>query len=684
MLLFCLAFIPNSNAQRQITDLESNSDMGMDSRPDSTSNNDPDFVPVDIRAWNIDERFGNIFETKVDTLSHLFQNSNHPEGVEGEYSTLGNVGSPRLSRIFMNRKPMSNFLFTDPFDMFFVDTDKFTFYNTKSPFMNVTYNWCGSNNTGDDHVKVIYTNNAGKRVNIGGIFDYIYGQGYYANQSTSFMNASAWASYLGDKYNFHFYYQHNFMKLSENGGITDEDYITNPEKMTTNYGSSDFPTHLSSTWNRQEHNIFYFNHHYNIGFYKTIAPVDTAGVVDSTKIQEVFVPVSKIFHTFKLNQMMRNYLSTNTPENYHSYSYLPGDSTNDRTKMFYMKNIVGLSLCEGFNKWAVFGINAYAGFEHSKYTIPDSLNRAGFQYAARLDNVSTTENNVLIGGQVIRSQGKFIRYNVNAEYMFGDSNGQFEIEGHAEANIPILGDTAKVFANAYIKNLQPSYYFRHYHSKNAWWDNDDADKEFRQRIEGVISIPHTKTKLTVGFENIKNFCYFKNTGTILNPESNAPIITNSISALQSKKAIQVATVSLRQDFALGILHFDNVVTYQHSSDQKVLPLPDLSTYHNLYIKFKIAKVLNTEMGADVKYFTEYEAPDYSPVMGQFMNQHDSKCIKIGNYPLISGYANFQLKRARFYVQYYHANQTTGRYFWAPFYPMNPSGVHFGLSWNFYD
>ena len=95
-------------------------------------------------------------------------------------------------------------------------------------------------------------------------------------------------------------------------------------------------------------------------------------------------------------------------------------------------------------------------------------------------------------------------------------------------------------------------------------------------------------------------------------------------------------------------------------------------------------MLKTELGADLKYFTEYYAPDYSPVMGQFTTQNTAKREKIGNYPLISAYANFDLKRTRFYVQYYHANQKDGRYFWAPGYPINPSGIHFGLSWNFYD
>ena len=661
-------------AQRIISELETNSDMSMDSRPDSIKKKSNKVVPNDVRAWTVDETYGNITPTYVDTLHHFYQNTDLPEGITGHYNTLGNVGSPRMSRIFMERPQMSNFLFTDPFDMFFVTTDRFRFYNTKSPFMNVDYKWCGSKTTGDDHIKVTYTNNAGKRTNIGALFDYIYGQGYYDNQSTSFMNASAWASHLGDKYNFHFYYTHNFMKMRESGGIENEEYITNPEAMPTKFGSSDIPTYLSNTWNRQEHDILFFNHHYNIGFYRT-------EIVDSTTTRDIFVPVSKIFHTIKLQNMMRNYRAYTEREDYHSYTYLPGDSTQDRTKNFAVKTLLGISLCEGFNKWALFGLNAYVGYDYNRYSLMDIRGNAD---APLLYNRKYHENNVLVGGQIIRSQGTAVHYNINAEFVAaGEHIGQFDVNAHGELNIPILGDTAQVAVNAYVKNTAPSFYFRHYHSKHAWWDKD-FDKEFRQRIEGVITIPHTGTKITAGVENLKNYSYFQNNGTVLNPNTDNAIVTNNVTPAQCGTNIQVVSLNLTQNLTLGIFHFDNDITYQTCTNKDVLPLPALSTYSNLYIRFKIAQVLKTELGADLKYFTEYYAPDYSPVMGQFTTQNTAKREKIGNYPLISAYANFDLKRTRFYVQYYHANQKDGRYFWAPGYPINPSGIHFGLSWNFYD
>ena len=680
LFIFFALFVHSSHAQRIISELETNSDMSMDARPDSAeTKKKKKIVPNDVRAWTVDEKYGNMSDADVDTLHHMFMNTDLPEGIEGHYNSLGNVGSPRQSRIYMERPITPDFIFVAPFDMFFVDTDNFRFYNTKSPFMNVTYNWNGSKNTGSDHVKVLYTNNAGKKFNFGGIFDYIYGRGYYDTQSTSYMNASAWASYIADKYNFHFYYQHNFMKTAENGGIEDEGYITNPENMARELTSNDIPTVLSQTWNRQEHDVVFFNHHYNIGFYRDEE-------VDSVTTKEVFVPVSKIFHSVKLRNMMRNHRAYKETENYHSYTYLPGDSTQDYTKYFNMKTLLGVSMCEGFNKWAMFGLNAYVGYEHNRFVLPDSTRYGGLytNKTGLVDNQSYKEHNILVGGQIIRTQGTTVHYNLDGEFVVaGEDVGQFEVDGHAEVNIPLLGDTAQVALNASIKNIGPSFYFDHYHSKHAWWENE-MENEFRQRIEGVIDIPHTHTKITLGVENIKNYCYFQNTGIALPTSDGKSVVSNNVSPMQCSDNIQVVSANLRQYFKLGILHWENDITYQTCSHSDVLPLPVVSLYTNLYLRFKIAKVLKTEFGADMKYFTEYNAPDYSPVIGMFMNQHQQKKEKVGNYPLLSVYANFDLKRTRFYVMYHHFNQSDGRYFWSPNYPMNPASIRFGLSWNFYD
>ncbi len=676
-LILLLLLLPvMASAQRVIGDLESNTDKSMipeDSVDDKKKENK--IVPVDVRAWTIDEVYGNRTIATIDTMQHLFQNTNLAEGIRGHYNHLGNLGSPRLNRIFMERNDNDEFIFLRPFDQFYVPADKFLFYNTRSPYLNATYNCVGSKETGDDHVKVIYTQNAGKRINFGGLYDYMYGQGYYANQSTSYMGASGWASYLGDKYEFKFYYTHNFMKMAENGGITDESYITDKESMSSNVKSNDIPTYLSNTWSRQEHDIIHFNQRYNIGFYRETG--------DSTNIQEEFVPVTSLFHTVKLRYMRRNYRAYTTPDNYHTYTYLDGDTTNDRTKDFAVKNIVGISLREGFNKYAAAGINAYVEFEHQSFEMPDTFVTTLTQSVRYFNKNKVKENNISIGGQLLRTQGKQLHFNIDAHLtLAGERSGDFYVDGRGELNVPVLGDTVQFVVNAFVRNQLPSYYIRHFHSTHAWWDHD-FDKENRTRIQGQLTIPHTKTTITVGAENIKNYTYFANTG-LAYTDGSTTSYSNNVTPMQHSGSIQVLSANLSQQIKLGILHIELDATYQKTGNKEILPLPTLSFFANAYIKFRIAKVLACELGGDMKYFTEYYAPDYSPVVSQFMIQNQQNLVKIGNYPLISAYANFDLKRTRFYVQYYHANQGEGRYFWAPGYPINPSCIRFGLSWNFYD
>ena len=110
-------------------------------------------------------------------------------------------------------------------------------------------------------------------------------------------------------------------------------------------------------------------------------------------------------------------------------------------------------------------------------------------------------------------------------------------------------------------------------------------------------------------------------------------------------------------------------------------------YHNLYIRAGLAKkVLTVELGADVRYFTQYYAPDYSPAIGQFYLQNPETRYKLGGYPLVNGYLNIHLKRTRIFVMMYNLVQGTGErsYFFAPHYPLNPRSFKFGISWNFFD
>ena len=199
----------------------------------------------------------------------------------------------------------------------------------------------------------------------------------------------------------------------------------------------------------------------------------------------------------------------------------------------------------------------------------------------------------------------------------------------------------------------------------------------------MLSWAKTHTKLRVAFDEISNYTYF---GLSYNITDTYGRQNNEANVRQHGDAITLFTVQLFQDFCLGPLNWENVVTYQKSTADDVLPVPQLNVYTNLFLRFKIARVLKCDFGADIRYFTKYHAPDYAPGLGQYAVQENDNKVDIGNYPLVNVYANFHLKHTRFFVMMSHVNAGSGnrQYFLAPHYPLNERILRFGLSWNFFN
>ena len=273
----------------------------------------------------------------------------------------------------------------------------------------------------------------------------------------------------------------------------------------------------------------------------------------------------------KVERARHKFSSAKETEGQYPNAYFNEVASRDSTTAFSVKNVFGIALLEGFNKYAKAGLTAYISHKFSRYELMDTLSRTNFD-----------EQEIFVGGELAKRQGKTLHYNVNGEVGIMDKAlGQFRVNADLDLNFRLWKDTVNFYARGYVSNTLPSFYMRHYHSKHFMWDND-MDKEFRTRIEGELSIARWRTRLKAGVENIKNYTYFNQQAV---PE-------------QKSGSIQVLSASLNQDFKLGIFHLDNEVTWQKSSDQTVLPLPDLSLYHNFYMQFKLAKkVLSVQLGA---------------------------------------------------------------------------------------
>ena len=773
-LLFCAATLPVA-AQNDFNYNEDSQFRPQTNRKVNTDSLGSDKeIPKGIRVWTVDERFGDTKAAVVDTLQHMYMNSTFTEGLRGEYNTLGNMGTARLNRIFIDRRnTQGNFIFTEPYDYIVNPVSDFHFTNTYSTITNITLNSCGDKVTGEDDFKAMFAVNANKRLGAGFRFDYKYGRGYYNAQSTSHFKYTMWASYLGDRYQAHFLFSTNHEKMTENGGITNDDYIKHPEIYTESFATNEIPTVLEQNWNRLDNQHIFFTHRYNVGFSRKVKMTeeeikakkfamaskkenaeeeakeearkkakeqgkkfdekaydkqqgakftgrpDGARIAgdepakdsaakdnrnDSTRIavngkaaadsllavqkknaedslfyKSEYVPVTSFIHTVKFDNYRRIYEAYQTPADYYLQEYydagrLTGDSIYDQTKHWHMKNTFAIAMLEGFNKWAKAGLKAFASYDLRHYELPTM--EGGFE--------KYNEHVLSVGGQLSKQEGKTLHYNAVAEIgLTGVDAGTLAIDGNVDVNIPFLGDTLQVRGDAFFHRETPSFYYRNYHARHLWWEND-LDKTIHTRIMGTLSFPKTRTKLRVAVDEIKNYTYFSQSYDITEEGLRTGVI---VTPMQESGGINLLTAQLEQNFRLGILNWENQFTYQHSSKESVLPVPAFNAYTNLYIKFKVVKVLNVDLGADMRYFTSYEAPDYSPYMGQYTVQGNGENnVKIGNYPIVNVYANVHIKHTRFFVMMSHINAGQGdkNYFFAPHYPMNERVFRIGVSWNFFN
>ena len=713
-------------------------------------------IPEGIKVWTIDSRFGDRKPALPDTLSHMFMNTVFTTGLRGEYNTTGNLGAPRINRIFTDRQNEGQFIFTQPFDFFITPIGQFHFTNTLSPFTNITYNTAGNRLNGEDHLTTKFGVNAGKKLGVGFKFDYLYGRGYYQDQSTAHFNYTMYGSYIGDHYQAHLLLSTNHQKVTENGGITNDNYIIHPESYSDKYTTSEIPIVLSQNWNRNDNQHIFFTHRYNLGFSRKVPmtadeikakkfamaskkdnesskqeketsrnnkkdePIegrpDNAKIMgtepdgqkktndrlaldkhtadsllsienkkqaDSMWMKKEFVPVTSFIHTIQFDNYRRIYQAYNTPSNYYANNYnvqeyLSGDSIYDKTRYYSLKNTFALSLLEGFNKWAKAGLKAFITSDLRHFTLP---NTTGID--------SYNEHNLSIGAQLSKTQGKLLHYDAIAEtWLTGSDAGQMKLDVNADLNFKLFGDTLTLSANGFLYRLNPTFYYRHFHSRHAWWDNNNLSKIIHSRIQGILNYQKTRTTLRVEIDEIKNYTYFASSYNTVNDNR----VNHAIVVKQNNGLIHLLTASISQDFTFGPINWENMIIYQNSSNKTVLPVPALNIYSNLYLRFKIAHVLRCDFGADVRYFTKYYAPDYVPILGQYAiqtntdtNGNDNR-IEIGNYPVANVYANFHLKHTRFFIMLSHFNAGTGRknYFFTPHYPLNQSILRFGLSWNFFN
>lgn len=608
-------------------------------------------VPVDnkfVKTWKISDKFGTVDSIPVDTTHLNFQDVNAIDRFSIANSFNGNLGSALQSKLYFDRPNSTDFMFSDAYYPYINQIETATFYNTKTPFSYLKYLTGGTNFREEDQIAFLFTANANKDLNFGTTLDYIYARGEYQKQSVKRFSGSIFGSYNGKKYSATGLIATNDYNSIENGGITESSYLTNPPYGYT--AAVNFPVNIEAgAQSTYKHLQAHYNQQYSLGFERKVKDAK-----DSTEME--FIPVTRFMHTFQLDRMSRRYYESTVEKKFYKNTYLPDKLTNDSNSLTKITNRLSVNLAEEFNKWMQFGLTAY---------LENDIEQFGYKVDSTM--MHQNESNTKLGGILSKERGQQFNYRFLGELNFaGYKAGDFNLEARLGGFFRLWKDTIALHANGFVNSAEPSFFLKNYDSNHFRWDNEFT-KTYKTHVGGEFSIPTRSLSLLVNLENISKQVYFDSIALPAQFDGN----------------VQVISAQLKLDFHVGKFTLENNIVYQLSSNQEVIPLPTVTLFHNLYFHDKWFDVLSVQLGTNVRFHSAYNAPGYMPATGQFYNQNE---MSIGNYPVMNAYANFHLKRTRFYVEYYHVNQLfmKGIYYSMPYYPINPAVFKMGLTWNFYD
>ena len=570
---------------------------------------------------------------------------------------LGNYGLPFYQINFMDRvSDPDKFLYRYYYPLMHLPENT-QFMDTQIPFTEMKWSYSGPRDKSEQTFRVKHSQNVNKRLNFGLIYDIIYDIGQYKYQKADEKTASLFSSYKGNIYNFYLSVGINNISNRENGGMESSDLST-----LEGVETEDVPVNLSSL-----NNASTALKNRNLLFVQKLN-IDGSGksVSDSTSSKKPFLS-GTLSHILEMDGNRRTYSDNSPTSGFYDTTYISTSVTFDSLMYRNIKNTLRFDFLANENgKFRLGGGVAIRHELHRYGQITPTLD------SLLSDTLSWKHNNLVLAGKLYNNIGDKFKWEANGELFFsGYRSGDFTLDGKISKIFSLKKGDADLSIVGGMRNIQPSFWFSKWGGNNFIW-NRDLSKEFRTNVGISFKYPERTIFLEANYVLIDNFTYFG--------EDALPI--------QHEDPLSVLSVSAKKNLRLWKIHLDTEALLQISSDKNILDLPLLAVQSAFYFQhlFRFKRTngkLEMQLGADVRYHTEYYPYAYMPAIGQYYNQHN---IKAGNYPYVDVFANFLLKRARIFISYDHVNQgfTGNNYFEIPSYPMNIRMFRYGIAWTFYN
>ncbi len=638
--------------------------------------------------WNADTYFNKPVSIDPDTTFNDWFIETPDRKNDVGAASLGVSGSAMQYNNWFLRPQQQIFPFFDVYLPYSYTPETLPFYNTKTPYTELGY-WgtlFANKKMEETNIRFLHTQNFTPSFNINFLYQRFGAAGMLEHEKTDNRTLALTGNYLGKRYMAQGGYIFNRIKRDENGGISDPTMV-----LDTLLDAKVIPITLKNANNTLKRNTLFLTHSYGIPFKflqkkggmlpdslalaadSLAASGDAGRMVAATGVK----PDSLIFgegtmayigHSIDASFYSKKYTDAIGLDDslgralYHNKFYINPTESADSMRVFKLENRFFINMQPWAKEALVSNVSAGIGHQY--------LSLYGFKQDYFLEgNSNTTQNNMYMyfgaGGKL----KKYFSWEGLGVYNFaGYYQNDFSVDG--KVTFSSYPKTMKrgihLTGKLHISQQRPNWFYNNAYTNHYVWENDFA-KTTQTRIEAKLDIPDWKMEAFFGYAMLKNNTYFDSLSVVR----------------QNPEAMSILTAYLRKDFKLWKFHMDNKILFQVSSDEDVVPLPEVALDLRYYFQFELVKnVLTAQLGANATFTTEYYAPGYSPALGVFYNQ---KIEKIGETPYVDLFVNLQWKRASIFVKYVNAalGWPDNDYFSTFRYIRSQKALKFGIHWPFY-
>lgn len=589
----------------------------------------------------------------IDTTLNNLHNYNIVQGNQNMFVDLGSFGTASRTLFYHTPTQIGTQIGAIPYQPYTFNAQNVRYYDTKSPFTQAFY---VQGSTGDQMIHFVFTRSINKNWNFGIHYTRLNSYKPFGGSNSKetladqirFTAHTRFQSGNG-KYYLLYHYFHLNNKSAESGGVLvrerfEPDTVYDARLATAILGNR------AESWHTQNNHRLY--HHYALAKEFTL------------------------FHIADIRRQRDDYHDTDpltNPDFYlgtrlyrraeqQPYLYFDNERTGESSLYNLYENKFGI-------KGKITKFNYIAHFKNRVYRWNTSLEGQISLTSDATDTVLVRlpQNKVVgrvaefenfIGGKLFYQFSDSIRLTAEAEYLIGKD---YVLHG--------ILDSKNIRAGFKSMLYSPSILQRQFYSNHFIWKDNNLKSTLANELYGSIVLNTKRLRFNpfASYILLTNYIYFD---TLAAPK-------------QDLGVIQLLKIGANFEAKLGRVKTLTSVFYTVKSGADVMRFPAFVANARVYCEDCFFKsLLQSQIGVELHYKTDYQGDAYMPVSRQFHLQ-DGFVVK--NYLIADIFFNFRIKNLRAFLKLMHANQLpdTG-YIMTPIYPGMRRNFVFGINWQFFD